>query len=176
MAGEKCLEGAAFGSNFLLVPHPFNLILVQHIKIQIGEISVKEINLRKYYPNYTHDAMVKVPDEVAELLELTRAEGAQRIRTYRHKAMYSLELINEIREFPAEGPLPEEILEQSNMRELLYRGLQSLPEKQRSRLIAYYFLGMSKAEIAHAEGSEETSVRKSIQRGLTSLKKFFEEI
>lgn len=138
---------------------------------------MKEINLRKYYPNYTHDAMVKVPDEVAELLqELTRAEDAQRIRTYRHKAMYSLELINEIREFPAEGPLPEEILEQSNMRELLYRGLQSLPEKQRSRLIAYYFLGMSKAEIAHAEGSEETSVRKSIQRGLTSLKKFFEKI
>ena len=138
---------------------------------------MKEINLRKYYPyHYTHDVMVQVPDEVAELLqELARAEDAQRIRTYRHKAVYSLELMNEIREFPAEGPLPEEILEQSNMRELLYKGLQSLPEKQRSRLIAYYFLGMSKAEIAHAEGTEETSVRKSIQRGLTTLRKFFEK-
>lgn len=138
---------------------------------------MKEINLRKYYPyHYTHDVMVQVPDEVAELLqELARAEDAQRIRTYRHKAVYSLELMNEIREFPAEEPLPEEILEQSNMRELLYKGLQSLPEKQRSRLIAYYFLGMSKAEIAHAEGTEETSVRKSIQRGLTTLRKFFEK-
>ena len=135
---------------------------------------MKEINLRKYYPNYTHDVMVQVSDEVADLLqELARAEDALRIRTYRHKAMYSLELMNEVREFPAEGPLPEEILEQSNMRELLYKGLQFLPEKQRSRLIAYYFLGMSKAEIAHAEGTEETSVRKSIQRGLTTLRKFF---
>ena len=175
MAGEKCLEGAAFGSNFLLVPHPFNLILVQHIKIQIGEISVKEINLRKYYPHYTHDMMVSVSDEVAELLQdFVRAEDAQRIRTYRHKAMYSLELMNEIREIPSDNLLPEELLEQSHMRELLYKGLQTLPEKQRSRLIAYYFMGMSKVEIA--EGSEETSVRKSIHRGLATLKKFFGKI
>lgn len=84
---------------------------------------MKEINLRKYYPHYTHDVMVEVPDEVAELLqELTRAEDAQRIRTYRHKAMYSLELMNEIREVPAEGPLPEELSEQRQMRELLYKG------------------------------------------------------
>lgn len=137
---------------------------------------MKEINLRKYYPSYTHDAMIEVPDEVAELLqELTRAEDAQRIRTYRHKAMYSLELMNEIREFPAEGPLPEELLEQRCTRELLYKGLQSLPEKQRSRLIAFYFLGMSKVEIAHAEGSRESSVREGLMRGLQALKKFFEE-
>ena len=127
MAGEKCLEGAALGSDFLLAPHPFNLILVHNNKIQIGESKVKEINLRKYYPHYAQDMIVEVPDEVAELLqEFTRAEDAWRIRTYRHKAMYSLELMNEIREFPAEGPLPEEILEQSHMRELLYKGLRSL--------------------------------------------------
>lgn len=137
---------------------------------------MKEINLRKYYPHYAQDMMVEVPDEVAELLqEFTRAEDARRIRTYRHKAMYSLELINEIREFPAEGPLPEEILEQSNMRELLYRGLQSLPEKQRSRLIAYYFLGMSQLEIAEAEGCYPYAIRHSLKLGLVGLKKFFEE-
>ncbi|WP_217958793.1 RNA polymerase sigma factor [Acutalibacter muris] len=136
---------------------------------------MKEINLRKYYPNYTHDVMVQVSDEVADLLqELARAEDALRIRTYRHKAMYSLELMNEVREFPAEGPLPEEILEQSNMRELLYKGLQSLPEKQRSRLIAYYFLGMSKAEIARNEGSSVNSVKEGMQRALRNLEKFFE--
>ena len=137
---------------------------------------MKEINMRKYYPSYTHDAMVEVPDEVAELLqELTRAEDAQRIRTYRHKAMYSLELINEIREFPAEGPLPEELLEQRCTRELLYKGLQSLPEKQRSRLIAFYFLGMSKAEIAQSEGCDHTAVVRSIKRGEAALKEFFKK-
>ena len=137
---------------------------------------MKEINLRKYYPHYAQDMMVEVPDEVAELLqEFTRAEDARRIRTYRHKAMYSLELINEIREFPAEGPLPEEILEQSHMRELLYKGLRSLPEKQRSRLIAYYFLGMSKAEIARTENCNPATITRSIEHGEAALKKFFKK-
>lgn len=35
---------------------------------------MKEINLRKYYPYYTQDKIVSVPDEVAQLLrELTRS-------------------------------------------------------------------------------------------------------
>ena len=59
---------------------------------------MKEINLRKLYPYYTEDLIVPVPDEVADLLqEMNRAEDAYRIRTYRHKAIYSLELLNEFR-------------------------------------------------------------------------------
>ncbi len=137
---------------------------------------MKKINLRKYYPFYSEDAIAEVPNEVAELLkELTRAEDAYRIRTYRHKAMFSLDLMNEIREFPSDGPLPEEIVEQVSMLELLYKGLQSLPEKQRSRLVSYYFLGMSKAEIARGEGSNVNSVKESIRRGIRALGVFFEK-
>ena len=149
---------------------PSNLILVHNNKIQIGESKMKEINLRKYYPPYVEDKIV------ADLLkDFSRAEDAYRIRTYRHKAVYSLDLMNEIREFPDEGLLPEELLEQSSMKELLYKGLQTLPEKQCSRLIAYYFLGMSKTEIASIEGSRESSVREGLQRGLRALERFFEE-
>lgn len=138
---------------------------------------MKEINLRKYYPHYTQDVMVSVPDEVAELLqEFVRAEDAQRIRTYRHKAMYSLELMNEIREIPSSSPLPEELLEQNCLNELLYKGLHSLPEKQRFRLIAYYFFGMSKAEIARSEGSSVNSVKESIQCALRSMAIFLKKI
>lgn len=137
---------------------------------------MKKINLRKYYPFYSEDAIAEVPNEVAELLkELTRAEDAYRIRTYRHKAMFSLDLMNEIREFPSDGPLPEEIVEQVSMLELLYKGLQSLPEKQRSRQVSYYFLGMSKAEIARGEGSNVNSVKESIRRGIRALGVFFEK-
>jgi len=137
---------------------------------------VKKINLRKYYPFYSEDAIAEVPNEVAELLkELTLAEDAYRIRTYRHKAMFCLDLMNEIREFPSDGPLPEEIVEQVSMLELLYKGLQSLPEKQRSRLVSYYFLGMSKAEIARGEGSNVNSVKESIRRGIRALGVFFEK-
>ncbi len=50
---------------------------------------MKEINLRDYYPFYTQDAIVEVPDEVAALLyELKLAEAASFLRTYRHKAYF----------------------------------------------------------------------------------------
>lgn len=47
---------------------------------------MKEINLRDYYPFYTSDVIVEVPDEVALLLrEYTLLEEAYRIRTYRYR-------------------------------------------------------------------------------------------
>ena len=50
------------------------------------------INLRDYYPFYTSDNFIDVPDEVYELLkEFDRKEAAYRLRTYRHKAYYSLD-------------------------------------------------------------------------------------
>lgn len=50
------------------------------------------INLRDYYPFYTHDYFIDVPDEVVELFkEFDRKEAAYRLRTYRHKAYYSLD-------------------------------------------------------------------------------------
>ena len=109
---------------------------------------------------------MEVSDEIADLLkELDRAEDAYRIRTYRHKAVYSLELMNELKAVPADEPSPEELLEQDNMKELLYEGLRSLPEKQRSRLIAYYFLGMSKVEIARSEECDPAAILRSIEHG-----------
>lgn len=41
---------------------------------------------------------------------------------------------------------------------------------------AHFFLGMSKTDIARAEGTDASSVRKSINRGLHQLKKYFEKI
>lgn len=132
---------------------------------------MKEINLRKLYPYYTEDLIVPVPDEVADLLqEMNRAEDAYRIRTYRHKAIYSLELLNEFREVASNDLLPEELLEQQGMKELLYKGLESLPDKQRRRVTAYYFLGMSKREIAQAEGCDPAACKyRSESRGRTEV-------
>ena len=46
---------------------------------------MKKINLRDYYPYYTQDMIVEVPDEVALLLrEYMLLEEAYRIRTYRY--------------------------------------------------------------------------------------------
>lgn len=139
---------------------------------------MKEINLRDYYPYYTSDMVVEVPDEVALLLrKYALLEEVYRIRTYRYKAFYSLEGHDGIeREALMRQPAPDEILEQRQTAESLYKALAMLLEKQRDRIYAHYFLGMSKAEIAKAEGADASSVRKSINRGLRQLKKFFEKI
>lgn len=50
---------------------------------------MKEINLRDYYPFYTTDTIVEVPDEVADLLyQYKLNEAAYILRTYRIKHIF----------------------------------------------------------------------------------------
>lgn len=136
---------------------------------------MKKINLRDYYPFYTKDTVVEVPEEVALLLrEFELLEEANRIRTYRYKAFYSLDYAGGIERDLADldQKSPYDILEESYDTEQLYKGLASLPEKQRNRIYAHYFLGMSKTAIAKAENINESNVRKSIEHGLHNLEKF----
>ena len=136
---------------------------------------MKKINLRDYYPFYSKDTVVEVPEEVALLLrEFELLEEANRIRTYRYRAFYSLDYTGEIeRDLAAlDQKSPYDILEESYDTEQLYKGLASLPEKQRNRIYAHYFLGMSKSAIARAEKINESNVWQSIEHGLRNLEKF----
>ena len=139
---------------------------------------MKKINLRDYYPYYSQDMIVEVPDEVALLLrEYMLLEEAYRIRTYRYKAFYSLDRDEGIEREILQKPLnPAEIWEQRQMTELIYKGLSKLPVKQRQRIYAHFFLGMSKADIAKAEGTHKSRITRSIEAGLRSLEKYFKEI
>lgn len=139
---------------------------------------MKKINLRDFYPFYTSDVFVEVPDEVALLLrEYALMEEAYRIRTYRYKAFYSLEGHEGIeREALMSQPSPDEILEQQQTAESLYKALAMLPEKQRNRIYAHYFLGLSKAEIAKAEGIHKSRITRSINAGLQSLEKILKKL
>ncbi len=78
---------------------------------------MKEINLRDYYPFYTQDVIVEVPDEVANLLrEYKLAEAAYILRTYRHKAYFSLDYdANVERDALVIVLTPAEILEQKEL-------------------------------------------------------------
>ena len=145
---------------------------------KLEEITMKKINLRDYYPYYTQDMIVEVPDEVALLLrEYMLLEEAYRIRTYRYKAFYSLDRDEGIEREILQKPLnPAEIWEQRQMTELIYKGLSKLPVKQRQRIYAHFFLGMSKADIAKAEGTHKSRITRSIEAGLRSLEKYFKEI
>ena len=139
---------------------------------------MKEINLRDYYPFYTQDAMVEVPDEVADLLrEYKLSEAAHFLRTYRHKAYFSLDYDKNVEHDALVIVLaPEDILVQEEVHARLYRAIALLPEKQRNRICSHYLLGMSLSEIAKSEHSAVSSVHEGIQRGLRRLKKILEEI
>ena len=139
---------------------------------------MNEINLRDYYPFYTTDMIVEVPDEVADLLyEYKLSEAAHFLRTYRHKAYFSLDYDENVeRDALVIVLTPAEILEQEEENARLYRAVAMLPEKQRSRISAHFFLGMSLSEIAKSENSAPSSVHEGIQRGLRRLKKILEEI
>ena len=106
---------------------------------------MKEINLREFYPFYTQDAIVEVPDEVAALLhELKLAEAASFLRTYRHKAYFSLDYDTNVeRDALVVVLTPADILEQKEENDRLYQAIASLPEKQRNRITSHFLLGMS---------------------------------
>ena len=135
------------------------------------------INLRDLYPTiYTSDELVEISDEIAELfLADKRWEAARLRRMYYHKAQYSLDchdgMENDIIAFPE---TPVEAYEKKEMREILFAALKQLPEKQRKRIIAFYFEGLKKVEIARREGVNDSVVCEVISRGLSNLKKLLD--
>lgn len=122
--------------------------------------------------------IVEVPDEVADLLrEFKLSEAAYFLRTYRHKAYFSLDHhANVERDALVIVLTPHDILEQQEENIRLYQAIASLPEKQRNRIYAHYFFGMSLTEIAKSENSAVSSVHEGIKRGLQRLKKILKEI
>ena len=139
---------------------------------------MKEINLRDYYPFYTQDAIVEVPDEVAALLyELKLAEAASFLRTYRHKAYYSLDRNDGIEHEALFVALsPHELYERKVTMQELHAAISRLPNKQAKRIYAHFILGMTKKDIARAEGVHEKVVRVAIERGLRSLEKILKKV
>ena len=138
---------------------------------------MKTINLRDYYPFYTSDCIIAVPDEIAAILhDFELREAAYRLRTYRHKAYYSLDRGDGIEHdilFVSLSPC--EIYERKVTVEQLHAAIASLPDKQAKRIYAHYFLGMSKAEIARAEGVAVNAVKDAISRGLKNIERFLKK-
>ena len=135
---------------------------------------MKVINLRDIYPHYTQDCFVEVTDEVADLFsEFDHKEAAYRLRTYRHKAYYSLDRNDGIEHEALFVALsPHELYERKVTMEQLHAAIAALPDKQAKRIYAYYFLGLTESAIAKSEGVSVASVSESIQRGLRNMETF----
>ena len=128
------------------------------------------INLRDYYPFYTSDCFMEVSDEVAEMFkEFDRKEAAYRLRTYRHKAYYSLDRDDGLEHEAVFVALsPHELYERKVTMQELHAAIASL-------IYAHFILGMTKQDIARAEGVNEKVVRVAIERGLRHLEKILKK-
>ena len=150
-------------------------------RLRFGYSSIKNrngghmaiINLRDYYPFYTSDCFMEVSEEVAEMFkEFDRKEAAYRLRTYRHKAYYSLDRDDGLEHEAVFVALsPHELYERKVTMQELHAAIASLPDKQAKRIYAHFILGMTKQDIARAEGVHEKVVRVAIERGLRHLEK-----
>lgn len=136
------------------------------------------INLRDLYPDfYKTDYFVEVSELLAlELHQFDLDEASYRLRTYRHRAYYSLDCDDGIEnEILFVAATPDELYEKKLTNQQLYAAINSLPEKQAKRIYAYYFMNMDEPTIARAEGVSQQAVHSSIQRGLHRIEKFLKE-
>ena len=142
------------------------------------------INLRKYYyPAYKTDVFVEVSDEVAEAMKhFDRQMNNYQRRTLYHRAFYSLDAYDWTENYALEhSKSPEEILmereEQAARRQLL----AALPEAlscatplQARRVRAYFIGGSLQREIASVEAVDTSKICTAIQRGLRSMRGYFD--
>ena len=130
-------------------------------------------NLRDFYPFTQEDTYIEVSTEVADMMSaFERAEASYERKVRRYKAYYSLDHNSGIeRSILFTSHSPEELYERKLTREELHAAITQLPDKQAKRIYAHYLLGMTKEEIARAEGVSWRAVHQSIQQGLGSMKK-----
>lgn len=67
----------------------------------------------------------------------------------------------------------EDIVSKRVLNSELHRAINLLPEKQRRRLILYYFGELTYEAIAEREGCKHTAIIKSVKSAITKLKKYF---
>ena len=139
---------------------------------------MKKINLREVYPFYENDCFVMVDDEIAEIFEESkRKELNYQRKVYWNKAYYSLDRDDGIEhEAIFVSMSPYEIYERKMTKQELHAAIAKLPDFQAKRIYAYYFLEMTKTEIAQAEGVSVMAVCKSISQGLKTLEKELKNI
>lgn len=138
-----------------------------------------KINLRDLYPDfYKTDCIIDVPEEVlAVFVEHERQEAARTRQMYRYRAQYSLDRADGIEnaiQFVSYSP--HEIYERNLTTQQLHAAIAALPDKQAKRIYAHYILGISKAEIARAEGVDEKAVRRAIESGLKNMEYFLKNV
>ena len=136
-----------------------------------------KINLRDYYQHYQHDCFLEVSEEIAALLYRVKLdENAYILSVYRNKAFFSLDRGDGIEADMVFTSLSaEEIYERKVTNSEIHAAISQLPEKQAMRVYAYFFLGISKSEIAKNEGVNKSQITRSINKALKNIEMFLKK-
>ena len=132
------------------------------------------INLRNFYPWYTHDEFIEVSDAVVTELISDKRYQQTHERTIRRNKVHSLDAEDgtEIAAAVSVTNDPAAIFSKMENQCHLCQAINSLPEIQGRRIEAHYILGVSINEIAKAENVSESAVQSTIKKGLLNMKIF----
>ena len=135
-----------------------------------------KINLRELYPHYRVDIFIDIPDDVyAAIMEFEREDETYKRVSRRYNATISFDVENprKIEKAVIDKPqMPDEAFEKKVMQMFLYQAITQLSDKQANRIFSHFFLGLTYAAIARAEGVHESSVRQSIESGVRKMRKY----
>jgi len=139
-------------------------------------IKAKLIDLDKGYEAYDGESQISLSDEVYDfIISENKATHASNQKILYHKANYSLDACDCIERKALARPLqPDEICELKETYINLYAALDTLPESQRRRVWAHHGEGINKAELARMENVDESAIRRSIEKAIKALRKFYE--
>ena len=148
---------------------PFQSALTNHL-LKWRTI-MTTINLKRYYPYMTENVMLEVSDEIAAALSMGGRLCDSYKRQKRRNGECSLDTDPGFEADVLRQPMtPDEYIEARETTFALYDALAQLPPTQARRVYQHYLLGMSKAEIAAAEGVGRSRICCSIERGLAAMK------
>ena len=136
---------------------------------------MKTINLRDYYPYYTHDIFIELPDEIVDAMKPYKTEEQSHRRRMRRNKVYSLDMDGMENHVLFTALSPCELYERKLTCQELYAAIASLPDKQAKRIYARYFLELTFSHVARMEHVSESTVRDSISRGLQNLERIFKD-
>ena len=138
---------------------------------EMEDIAMTIINLKWYYPYMTENVMLEVSDEIAAALSMGGRLCDSYKRQKRRNGECSLDTDPGFEADVLRQPMtPDEYIEARETTFALYDAMAQLPPTQARRVYQHYLLGMSKAEIAAAEGVGRSRICCSIERGLAAMK------
>jgi len=147
---------------------------------------MKIINMRRlYYPLYTKDTFIEVPDEVAEAIIENQREGRKEDSRKHYYGVCSLDSSVGIENYAKfHAPSPEDLLIQAEdaaaetaaenlMLDHLEYALSQLTPNQARRLHARFMLKKKFPEIGADEGITSSAANKSVSSAITKLRRIF---